>query len=167
MLLLLSLEGHTWACAHTNTHNLGNVSRRFECQGFPFVLACSQGCSWIWMWSCMQGDPEDNIVGPFYCWEANYLSLSCAQPKHIMWCMWHIKSFSLAGIHKNRMLHWANSSCCLDKNYHFWCFLFFFFLGRSLISHCACMQFLFWFGFWLVRCIWFSKLEIQVQGAFQ
>lgn len=26
---------HTCRCTHTNTHNLRNVSRRFECQGFP------------------------------------------------------------------------------------------------------------------------------------
>lgn len=26
---------HTCTCTHTNTHNLRNVSRRFECQGFP------------------------------------------------------------------------------------------------------------------------------------
>lgn len=95
------------------------------------------------MWSCMQGDPGDNIVGPFYCWETNYLSLSCAQTKHIMWCMWHIKSFSLAGININRMSHWADQAAVWINSDYLW----FFFLGKSQITHCACMQFLFWIWF--------------------
>lgn len=32
--------------------------------GIPFVLACCQGCSWIWMCSCIQEDLEDNMAGP-------------------------------------------------------------------------------------------------------
>lgn len=34
--------------------------------GIPFVLACCQGCSWMWMCSCMQRDSEDNMAGPFF-----------------------------------------------------------------------------------------------------
>lgn len=43
---------HTCACAraHTKTHNLRNVSRRFECQGFPLcwpAVRAAAGCGCV------------------------------------------------------------------------------------------------------------------------
>ncbi len=43
--------------------------------GIPFVLARCQGCSWTRMCSCMQGDPEDNMAGPFFTAEEQTICL--------------------------------------------------------------------------------------------
>lgn len=39
---------HTYTCAHINTHNLRNVSKRFECQGFPSCWPGVRAAAGLW-----------------------------------------------------------------------------------------------------------------------
>lgn len=95
-----SLETHLRT--HTNTHNLRNVSRRFECQGFPScwpAVGAAAGCGCV---AVCKGYPEENMADPFTAEEQTIcLYRACAQTKHMLWYMWHIKELSLESGYKN------------------------------------------------------------------
>lgn len=99
---------HTHACVHTNTHNLRNVSRRFECQGFPSCWPAVRAAAGLGCVAVCKETQRTTWQVLFYRCGTNYLSLSCAKTKHIMWYMWHIKGLSLESIHKNRKSHKAD-----------------------------------------------------------
>lgn len=62
MLLLLGLK--TYLCTHKYTQ-FEECFQEDWMPGIPFVLACSHGCSWIWMCSCIKETWENKKAVPF------------------------------------------------------------------------------------------------------
>ena len=101
--------GHTCACAHTKTHNLKNVSRRFECQGFPpcwpaVSAAAGPGCVAVCKetqrttWQVLFTDEEKTVC-------------LCHVLQPNAWCdTWYLQELSLESIHSNRKRVWINPS---------------------------------------------------------
>lgn len=84
MLLLLSLELYLSISTHKYTQ-FEECFQKVWMPGIPFVLASCQGCSWTWMCSGVQGDPADNMAGPFTAEEHIICLDHVLEPRHIVW----------------------------------------------------------------------------------
>lgn len=106
---------HTWACVHTNTHNLRNVSRRFECQGFPSCWPAVRAAAGLGCVAVYKETQRTTCQGLLLL--TNCLSLWCAQTKHLIWNVSYQRASTNTKSHKAdlRFNAWincvSNSSC--------------------------------------------------------
>lgn len=102
---------HTRTCAHTNTHNSRNVSRRFECQGFPLFwpdVRAAAGLGCVLECKEMQGTSRQILLQM----QTNSLSLSCGPYKNMMWYTGYNNNYFLDISHKNWNLNRTVSYFC-------------------------------------------------------
>lgn len=124
MLLLLSLETHLCMCTHKYTQ-FSECFQEVWMPGIPFVLACCQGCSWIWMCSCIQEDLEDNMAGPLTAEKQFFFVMRSNQTHNVTLCNYH-----WIASRQNRQSHRADSRSAA------WIGLFYFvevIIGDSLL----------------------------------